>query len=72
MITIINLTNGQSVRTSDNSASDIAGLLNANALAGEDSDPNTQPQAIYECTNLDTQSQHHIVTAHIVSVYEQQ
>lgn len=63
MITIISLTNGQSVRTTDNTAADIAGLINANLA-------NPPGQAIYECTNIDAQAQHHIVVDHIVAVYE--
>ncbi len=70
MATIINLISGQSVRTTDNSAADIAGLINANAVAANDGNPATSPQAIYQCTDIDAQAQHHIVVDSIVSVYE--
>jgi len=70
MATIINLISGQSVRTTDNSAADIAGLINNNAIVADDGDPMTHPQAIYQCTDIDAQAQHHIVVDSIVSVYE--
>jgi hypothetical protein len=62
--TIINLRSGQSVRTTDNSAADLAGLINANATS-------ETPQAMYECTNIDAGTQHHIRVDAIESVYEQ-
>lgn len=58
-VTYIFLDNGQSLQTTDNSAADIAGLVNAGT------------QKIYTC--VDHQSAgitHHVVASHIVDVYD--
>jgi len=55
---IINLDNGQGIQTQDNSASDLAGLVNAGA------------QKIYSCTDLFTGHAHDIVVSHITDFYE--
>lgn len=57
MNTIIFLANGQSVQTRDNTAADIAGLVNAGA------------QKIYTCADaFSPEVQHNIVISNIVDV----
>jgi len=60
MKTYIFLDNGQSVQTTTNVPSDIAGLINAGV------------QKIYTCLDaLNSATTHYIVVSHIVDIYEQ-
>jgi hypothetical protein len=60
MKTYIFLDNGQSVQTTDNTPSDIAGLINAGVAK------------IYTCVDaLNPATTHQVVVSHIVDIYEQ-